>query len=343
MITFDKTYFTNLSYQLLTTPSPSGYCHQIMQLIEEETKKLGLSFERTNKGNGIITFPGQDNYTIGLAAHVDTLGLMVRSIKSDGTLRVVTIGGNQPNSLIGEYCTVFTKDDRSYTGTILTTSYSSHVYEDAAKKGSKIDELIIRLDEVVKTKEDVIKLGIENGDFIAIDPKTVITDNGFIKSRHIDDKISVAIIFTLFKSFVEQGITPKHTVKVIISTYEEVGHGASYIPHDIQELIAVDMGCIGKDLSCTEYDVSICAKDSTGPYDYHITRRLSELAKQHRINHAVDIYPYYGSDASAALRGGNDIRAALIGPGVHASHGMERTHIKACESTVHLLEKYLLD
>lgn len=343
MIAIDKKYFFDFAYDLLTTPSPSGYCENIMLRIEQEAKALGLSFSRTTKGNGIITFKGQKDDVIGLSAHVDTLGLMVRSINSDGTLRVVTVGGNQPNSLISEYCTVHTKDGHEYTGTILTTSYSSHVYEDASKKGSNFDELIIRLDEMVKSKDDVVKLGIENGDYISIDPKTVITGNEFIKSRHIDDKISVAIIFTLFKGMLEEGKVPKQTVKFIISTYEEVGHGASYIPSDIKELIAVDMGCIGKDLSCTEYDVSICAKDSSGPYDYGMTKRLSALAKANNIQHALDIYPYYGSDASAALRGGNDIRAALIGPGVHASHGMERTHYQACESTIQLLTHYLMD
>ena len=338
----DKDYFLKLAELLLRTPSPTGYCHNIMNIIEKHAGDLGLAFTKTNKGNGIITFNGQGEDVIGLAAHVDALGLMVRSINSDGTLRVTTLGGNQSNSLIGEYCMVHTRDQKVVTGTILTTSYSSHVYDDAHKKGSSFDDLIIRLDEVVKTKEDTLKLGIQNGDIISIDPKTVITNNDFIKSRHIDDKISVAIIFTMFKAFIDEQITPKNTLKFIISTYEEVGHGASHIPTDIKEFIAVDMGCIGKDLACTEYDVSICAKDSSGPYDYFMTSQLATLAKENKINHALDIYPYYGSDATAALRGGNDIKAALIGPGVHASHGMERTHYKACESTMNLLSKYLL-
>jgi len=343
MITMDKQYFLAMAEDLLLTPSPSGFCDGIMDKIEAYAKALNLPFERTRKGNGIVTYKGKTESKIGLAAHVDTLGLMTRSINADGTLRVVTIGGNQSNSLIGEYCKVHTREGKVYHGTILTTSYSSHVYEDASKKGSSFDDLIVRLDEVVKTKEDVKALGIEHGDFISIDPKTVIMDNGFIKSRHIDDKISVAIIFTLFKAFNEQGITPTQTIQFIISTYEEVGHGASFIPESIETLIAVDMGCIGKDLACTEYDVSICAKDSSGPYDYGMTKRLQALAISNKINHAVDIYPFYGSDASAALRGGNDIRAALIGPGVHASHGMERTHYDACAATMQLLFAYLTE
>lgn len=340
-MSINQQYFFEMAEKLLTTPSPSGYCHNIMNLIENYARELNLDFTRTHKGNGIITFKGLSDEVIGLAAHVDTLGLMVRSINADGTLRVTTIGGNQSNSLIGEYCTVHTREDKAITGTILTTSYSSHVYDDATKKGGSFDDLIIRLDAVVKSKTDVQNLGIQNGDFISIDPKTTITETGFIKSRHIDDKISVAIIFTLFKMMIEENIKPKKTIKFIVSTYEEVGHGASYIPEDITELIAVDMGCIGMDLACTEYDVSICAKDSSGPYDYKLTSELIAVAKANQLNYAVDIYPFYGSDASAALRGGNDIRAALIGPGVHASHGMERTHYKGCENTILLLKHYL--
>ncbi|QVK17395.1 M42 family metallopeptidase [Mycoplasmatota bacterium] len=339
---FNKTYFLNLAKELLTTPSPSGYCHNIMTKIEHYANELNLHLEKTNKGNAIITFEGENkDYTVGLSAHVDTLGLMVRSVNQNGTLKITTIGGNQPNSLIGEYCTIFNRDNKTFSGTILTTSYSSHVYDNANKLGSKFDDLMIRIDEMVKNKQDVLDLGICNGDFIAIDPKTTITENDFIKSRHIDDKISVAIIFTLFKAFIDEKIKPKNTIKFIISTYEEVGHGSSHIPCQIEELIAVDMGCIGKDLACTEYDVSICAKDSSGPYDYFMTSRLIDIAKSENLSHAVDIYPFYGSDASAALRGGNNIKAALIGPGVHASHGMERTHYNACLASMKLLAHYL--
>jgi len=199
----------------------------------------------------------------------------------------------------------------------------------------------IRIDENVKCKEDVEKLGISVGDFIFIDTKTIITESGFVKSRFIDDKGSVACLISLLELMKRENIVPKYTTKILISAYEEVGHGASYIPADITEMIAVDMGCIGSDLSCSEYDVSICAKDSGGPYDYHMTTDLIHLAKENNINFAVDIYPMYGSDVVAALRGGNNIRGALIGPGVHASHGMERTHYTALENTIKLLYLYL--
>ena len=199
----------------------------------------------------------------------------------------------------------------------------------------------IRIDEVVKCKEDVEALGICNGDFIAIDPKVQITESGFIKSRFLDDKISASALMGVLQHLKEHAITPACDLIFMMSTYEEVGHGMAHIPSCISELIAVDMGCIGLDLACSEQDVSICAKDSSGPYDYEMTSRLIELAKQEHLNYAVDIYPMYGSDVSAALRGGSDIRGALIGPGVHASHGMERTHYDGVENTMKLILAYI--
>ena len=343
-MSFYYSYFYELAKDILTTPSHSGYTHIVIDKIKNYADELGLKSFKTNKGNLIVEFEGEDsNKTLALSAHVDTLGLMVRSINSDGTLAITSIGGNQMMTLQGEYCKVHTRDQKTYTGTILSTSPSSHVYEDCARKGQTADELMIRLDEVVHSKDDALALGIQNGDFISIDPKTTITDSGFIKSRHIDDKISVSIIFTVFKYLLENNKKPNYNIKFIISTYEEIGHGAAHLPNSIDRMIAVDMGCIGKDLSCTEYDVSICAKDSSGPYDYQMVSELIELSKKYDLGYAVDVYPFYGSDASAALRAGHDIQAALIGPGVHASHGVERTHIDGCTNTMKLLHAYLTE
>jgi putative aminopeptidase FrvX len=200
--------------------------------------------------------------------------------------------------------------------------------------------MFVRLDERVRSKEDVSDLGIQAGDFICIDPKTTIV-NDFVKSRFIDDKGSVACILGVMEYLAANHIKPTYTTKVLISNYEEVGHGASQIPSDVVEMLAVDMGCIGEDLSCTEFDVSICAKDTSGPYDYDLVSELIQLAKSVELSYAVDIYPYYGSDVSAALKAGNDIRGALIGPGVHASHGMERTHYEALHHTMQLIYLYL--
>ena len=336
----DRKYILDLAKEILMIPSPSGYSVEITPRIQEEALKYGLEVEKTKKGNLIITYKGTTDYTVGLSVHVDTLGAMVRSISADGSLKFTSIGGPIWPTLDGEYCTIKTRDGKTYTGTFLSTSPAVHVYKDAGTKARNPENMFIRVDEVVKSKEDTMKLGIEVGNFIFIDPKTTVTDSGFVKSRFLDDKINVASIFGMIKYLKENKITPKYTLKFVISTYEEVGHGASYIP-EMDEMIAVDMGCIGDDLTCTEYDVSICAKDSSGPYDYDLTNSLVEIAKKEKINHAIDIYPYYGSDVSASLRGGNDIRGALCGPGVHASHGMERTHIEGIEATIKLLINYV--
>lgn len=338
----DKDIVLKIAKEILEFDSPTGFCFEVINRIEQIIKGYGYNFERTNKGCGIITIEGNSNEkTVGLCAHVDTLGAMVRSITPHGTLKFTILGGPIIPTLDSEYCKIRTRDGKIYTGTFLSTSPAVHVFEDSKTKPRDEKNMEIRIDEVVRSKEDVLDLGIANGDFIFIDPKTTITESGFIKSRFIDDKGSVAALIGLLELMHRENIKPQYTTKIIISIYEEVGHGSSYIPRDITELIAVDMGCIGDDLSCTEYQVSICPKDSSGPYDFGITTELINLAKSNNIDYAVDIYPMYGSDVSAALRAGNDIRGALIGPGVHASHGMERTHYKALENTIKLLLAYL--
>lgn len=341
-LAINKEYVLKTAKELLEFHSPTGFCFDIMETIAERAKTFGYAFETNNKGCGIITVPGKSNdRVIGLSAHVDTLGAMVRSITGDGTLKFTLLGGPIVPTLDSEFCKIRTRDGRIYEGTFLSTSPAAHVHPDSSSKKRDPENMEIRIDEVVKSKKDVEKLGICTGDFIFIDPKTTITESGFVKSRFIDDKGSVACLMGLLELMSRENIVPEYTTKIFISVYEEVGHGSSYIPEDITEMIAVDMGCIGLDLNCTEYDVSICAKDSGGPYDYNMTTRLVELAKGNELNYAVDIYPMYGSDVGAALRGGNNIRGALIGPGVHASHGMERTHYSAMENTIKLLYLYL--
>ena len=308
----NREFLLNTSKEILSFNSPTGFCFEIIDKIEEMLKPYGYNFQRTNKGCAVITIPGESNErVVGLSAHVDTLGAMVRSITGSGTLRFTLLGGPIVPTLDGEYCTIRTREGKLYTGTFLSTSPAAHVFKDASTKKRDDENMEVRIDEVVK-------------------------------SRFIDDKGSVSALIAMIEMFKREDITPKYTTKILISTYEEVGHGAAYIPADITEMISVDMGCIGEDLSCSEYDVSICAKDSSGPYDYNMVTELVNLAKKNELSYAVDIYPMYGSDVSAALRGGNDIRGALIGPGVHASHGMERTHVSALENTIKLLTAYLV-
>ncbi|WP_438445805.1 M42 family metallopeptidase [Gorillibacterium sp. sgz5001074] len=340
----NQAYVLELLQELLATPSPTGYCADILNKVEARASALGCKTERTPKMACIITLQGRtDAPSIGLSAHVDTLGAMVRSIKPNGTLRMTPLGGYAMSSIEGEYCTVHKRDGGTVTGTILTTHPSVHVYSDVRDQKREEANLEVRLDAPVKAKGDTEAMGIRNGDIISFDPRTVLTDSGHIKSRHLDDKAGVACLFGLLELLTHNGIQPERTLKLIVTSYEEVGHGAAYLPADINELIAVDMGAMGDDLSCTESDVSICAKDSSGPYDYEMTGKLIRLAERDGLSHAVDIYPNYGSDASAALRGGNNIRAALIGPGVHASHSMERTHREALWNTIALLAAYVTE
>ena len=328
--------------ELLGIDSPSGFTQAAAAFLTGFAARLGYETAETNKGNVIVHIPGRESgKKVALCAHVDTLGLMVRSITADGQLKITRVGGPILPTLDGEYCTIYTRDGRRYTGTVLSLSPAVHVYDDASTRARDEDNMAVRIDEVVKSKEDVEALGIRPGDYVCFDPKTVVTESGFLKSRFIDDKGSAACLLTLMQVLSDKGLKPMYDTKFIFSVHEEVGHGGATIPRDLDELLIVDMGCVGLDLTCTEYQVSICAKDSGGPYDYGMTTRLVNLAQQGGVDYAVDIYPHYSSDATVAWRSGADVRAALIGPGVHASHGMERTHWEGMKNTMALCLLYL--
>lgn len=328
--------------RLLTTDSPSGFTDGVAGVVEEIARELGYPVSRNNKGNVTVEVEGRERgKTVGLCAHVDTLGLMVRSITGDGQLKITRVGGPILPTLDGEYCKIYTRAGRVYTGTILSLSPAIHVHDDAATRARTEGELAVRIDEVVRTKEEVEALGIRPGDYVCYDPKTTITESGFLKSRFIDDKGSAACMLTLLKQMRQTGAKPRYDTKLIFSVHEEVGHGGATLPQGLAELLIIDMGCIGLDLGCSEYQVSICAKDNNGPYDYGMTSRLIHLAEENGVDFAVDIYPHYGSDAGAAWHAGLDARAALIGPGVHASHGMERTHFEGLKNTMKLAALYL--
>lgn len=338
----DQSYISELAKTILTIHSPSGFCHHVMQRIEQECQRYSGTFHKDRKGNGIFSIEGKDSSrTIGLGVHVDTLGAMVRSIDKEGRILFTPIGGILWPTADGEYCTIITRNGQSYSGTFLSKSPAAHVYSDAKSRPRSADEMYVRLDAIADNADQVAKLGIRTGDYICLDTKTQILENGFIKSRFLDDKINVSSLFGLLDYMKNEQVIPQYNLKLFFSTYEEVGHGAACIPDEIDEFIAVDMGCIGEDLNCNERQVSICAKDSSGPYDYHMVSHLIKLSEQNKLDYAVDIYPFYSSDGTAALHGGKNIRCALIGPGVHASHGMERTHYLALEQTIKLLAAYL--
>lgn len=335
-------YIKDLALKLFKVDSPTGFSKNVDDFLLEELKKLGYSAALTNKGNVKLFIEGEDSSkTVCTSAHVDTLGLMVRSINNDGTLNVTNVGGPSIPTLDGEYCKIVTRDSKVYTGTVLCKSRSVHVFPDAKSKERSLDTMIVRIDERVSSKADVEKLGINNGDYVCYDPKTTITESGFLKSRFIDDKGSVCAILGVLKELKDKKIKPHYNTYVYFVNQEEVGHGAATVNPTISEFVTVDMGCIGLDLAGNEYAVSIAAKDSGGPYSYDLTNYLISLAKDAKLNYVVDIFPFYGSDIGAAWRSGVDCKGALIGPGVDASHGMERTHLDAILNTMKLLYLYL--
>lgn len=325
-------------YTLTSIPSPSSFTEKVTDYLLSELSSLGYSPERSNKGNVFVTLGGSGSPLV-LAAHVDTLGAMVRSIKENGRLRPTTIGGHQWSTADGENCTIHTRDGRVYTGVVLDKEPSSHV---ADQKTELIEEnMEILLDENVASDQDTLALGIQTGDIIAMDPRTVVTESGYIKSRFLDDKLSAAILLGLARAVREDAWKLNRKVSLLFTVYEEVGHGGSVVPDNTEEMISVDMGCVGSDLGCTERMVSICAKDSGGPYNYDLITALSNLAKEKKLDYAIDVYPHYGSDVETTLRAGYDIRHGLIGPGVYASHNYERSHMDGVHNTFELLKAYI--
>ena len=285
---------------------------------------------------------GGESDAIVLTAHVVTLGAMVRALKSNGRLRLTKIGGYLGNNIEAENCIIHTRFGQTFSGTIQMSEPAAHVNKELEKDKRDDKNLEVVIDEKVGNEKEVEKLGISAGDFISFDPRTIITKSGFIKSRHLDDKASSGTLLSLAQMIADNEFELKRKVYLLFTTYEEVGHGGSSgIPKNAVEMISVDMGAVGDDLKTNEYKVSICAKDSGGPYDYDVTTKLITLAKDNKLNYAVNIYPFYGSDVEATLYAGYDIKHALIGPGVAASHGYERTHKEGLENTLKLLVLYL--
>ena len=327
--------------KLVNIPSPSGFTHIASAYLMDVLSGYGFAPYTTHKGNVVCCIGGQ-GHPLVVAAHVDTLGAMVRSIKPNGRLRYTQIGGYPDNNLEHETCVVHTRDGRTYTGTFYLTTPASHVYKDipAVTRGDTTLEVV--LDENVSSKDEVRALGIEVGDFISLDPRAVHTPSGYIKSRHLDDKASASVLLALAKMAASSDLTLSRKIYLVFTVHEEVGHGCcAGLPEDVEDILSVDMGCVGDDLTCDETMVSICAKDSRGPYNYEMTGRLIELAKDNNLKYAVDVYPMYASDADASLFSGHNFRHALIGPGVFASHGYERTHVSGLENTLKLLAAFV--
>ena len=329
--------------ELLAIDSPTGYTAEAEAYVLKEFSALGFDAKRTTKGGILIDLGGTDaEDALLLEAHTDTLGGMVAEIKGNGRLRIVNVGGMNANNAEAENCRVVTKFDGIYEGTLQLCNASIHVNSDYNSTSRKFDVMEVVLDEIVDSAEDVKKLGIDVGDFVCFDPRSRVTKSGYIKSRFLDDKLSVGILLGFAKYLADNKLQPARKVYVHVTVYEEVGHGGcASVPAGVTEAISVDMGCVGNGLQCTERQVSICAKDSGGPYSYEVVKKLIAAAKKEQADYAVDIYPHYGSDVEATLSAGYDIRHGLIGAGVYASHGYERSHKDGVLNTLKVLRGYL--
>ena len=340
---FDKDLIISCFKELVEVPSPVGYYREMNPKIEEIAARYGHTVTYDNRSTAYITLDGEDNSrTVMIGAHLDTLGLVVRSIDADGMLRIRQLGGLNFHSLEGETVTVHTRDGRAYTGLMTCQSHSAHVFDDAFTLERDEDHMIIILDENVSSKAEVNALGIRNGDLVSIDPRCQVTANGYLKSRFIDDKAAVACCFVMLDYLNKTGRKPAYRTVLAFPYNEEIGLGGTYVPAGVSEFVAVDIGLIGPGLDGNEFAVSICAKDATTPYDYDLTNRLIDTAERIGCKYAVDVFYRYGSDANAALKAGHDLKAAAFGMAVWCSHGMERTHMEGLYNTVDLLIAYTL-
>ncbi len=340
----DTPFMLDFLTRLLDTPSPTGYTDGAIRLCEQTFAPFPVQVARTRKGALLVTWNGQTSGApVGLTAHVDTLGAMVKEIKGSGRLKLTKIGGFAWNTVEGEGVTVFTRSAKQVRGSLLLAKASAHVHGAQVNDAKRDDDAMeVRLDERVASAAETRALGIEVGDFVAFDPRVEVT-NGFVRSRYLDDKACVACIAAAFKALHDSGLAPARTTVALISNYEEVGHGASTgFPPEMTELVSVDMAAVGEGQTSDEFHASICVKDSGGPYHHGLSTRLRELAEAEGIPHQVDIYPFYGSDGEAYWRAGGDVAVALIGPGVDASHNYERTHTEALEATTRWILAYLL-
>jgi putative aminopeptidase FrvX len=343
-LSIDTRYLTDFLVGLLQTPSPTGMTEAAIAYTESALKGLGFGPQRTTKGALVIEWPGAaSDAPRALTAHADTLGAMVKEIKENGRLKLSRIGSYFWSTVEGEGCTVFTASGKTVRGSLLLTKASSHVHgEEVGKLERNDDNMEVRLDERTASAEETMALGVEVGDFVVFDPRVEVSPSGFIRSRHLDDKASVACILAAAQAMEQAGLQPAQRTTLHFSTHEEVGHGAaSGLPADLADLVAVDMAAVGEGQTSNEFHATLCVKDSGGPYHADLSRRLRELAEAAGIPYKVDIYPDYGSDAEAYWRAGGAARIALIGPGVDASHSYERTHLEALVATSQWIVEYL--
>lgn len=343
-IKVDSTYIMQTLQKLIETPSPVGYYVEMKPVIEQYAASFGYTVTYDNRNTAYINVAGEDHSkTVLVGAHADTLGMMVRGINSDGTLRIRALGGVHFVSTEGENVTVHTRSGKSFTGMMICAHHSSHAYDDAKTMTRDENTCFVLLDEPVKVAADVRRLGIGSGDYISITPRMTVTENGYIKSRFIDNKAAMACSFATLKYLSENKKQPKFDTVFAFPFYEEIGFGGICVPANVSEYVAVDIAILGPDAEGDDRGVTICAKDASMPYDYDLTNRLIDKAARVGCHYAVDLFYRYGSDASQAIKGGNNVRHAAFGMGVYCSHGVERTHLTAIENTAKLMLAYVLD
>jgi peptidase M42 family hydrolase len=341
----DRVYLLEVLLRLLAIPSPSGYTDNVVHYVGTELEKLGVSYEMTRRGAIRATLPGRESRPKrALVAHLDTLGIMVTNLKPNGRLGATPIGTWSSRFAEGARVTIFTDGPRHHLrGTVLPLKASGHVFNDEVDtQPVNWDQVEIRVDEPVHTAADLFELGIRVGDFVAVDPQPEVTESGFVVSRHLDNKAGVAALLAAAKAVGDAGLQLPIDARLLFTIFEEVGSGASSVLHqDVSEMVSVDNATPAPGQASTEMDVTIAAMDSSGPFDYHLTRRLVALARDHDIRHTRDVFKHYRCDAASAVEAGNDIRTALICFGVDASHGYERTHLHSLESLAQLIVLYM--
>jgi peptidase M42 family hydrolase len=341
----DLDWMQQVLLELLRIPSPSGRTDVIMQHVGERLEEIGLPFEVTRRGVMVGSLDGEEgSLDRAIVVHTDTIGCMVQALKDNGRLAIVPVGTHSSRFSEGSRVTIFTDDpEHTYTGTVLPTKASGHAFgDDIDTHPHGWEHVEVRVDELVSSAADLTALGIQVGDFVAQTAFPVITRSGFVTSRHLDDKAGVAAALTAFKAVIDAGIQLPVGAHLLITVSEEVGHGASSGLHtDVAEMVSVDSAVVAPGQHSTETGVTIAMQDLHGPFDYHLTRRLHALAREHGIEANRDVFRFYRSDVASALEAGAETRAALIGFGVDATHGHERTHLDSIVATAQLLALYL--
>lgn len=341
-LAIDMAYCQAQLERLLRIPSPTGYTDTVVRAVSDELAGLGLAVEATRRGAIRGRLRGQkERGARAIISHLDTLGAQVRGLKANGRLAICPIGTWSARFAESARCTIFSEKG-AYRGTILPLKASGHTFnEEIDTQPVGWDHVEIRVDAFARDRKDLRKLGIDIGDIVAIDPGTELLDNGFVVSRHLDNKAGVAVMLAALKALREAEVVPPVDIWWLFSIAEEVGVGASsLLTHDIASMVTVDNGTTAPGQNSDEFGVTISMADQTGPFDYHLTKKLVRLCREHDIRHQKDVFRYYRSDSASAIEAGADVRTALITFGVDASHGYERIHMHALRSLAELITAY---